>query len=212
MEYLNWRLVFYINVPVGIINIFMSKMFLPTFKEKVTDKFDLPGFVTSVTGFFCLLYALSDAPNSGWTSLEIVVLFTASGILLSLFVVLELTSANPMLDLRIFKIYVFLISAIATSLISMAMLATLFVLPVFLQNGLGLTPLQAGLITMPGAVVTGILMPVSGELFDRIGIKPIALVGMSMMLIASVLFTGLNLEWSFFSIMVVYMIRQLGRD
>ena len=210
VEYLNWRLVFYINIPVGIIDLVMSKIYLPTYKPKTMDRFDLPGFLTAVSGFFCLLYALSDAPNAGWASLEIISLFTASGILLSLFVVIELTAENPMLDLRLLKIPTFLVSAIASSLISMAMLGALFVLPVFLQNGIGLSPFQAGLLTMPGAVITGILMPISGGLFDKIGARPIATVGMSIMLVASIMLTDLNLEWSFFSIMIVYMIRASG--
>ena len=137
VEYLNWRLIFFINVPVGIAGFIMAKAVLPQFPAKKMYKFDMPGLATSLPGFFCLLYALSDAPDSGWTSLKIISLLTASVILLSLFVVLELTTTHPMLDLRLFKNRIFTVSVVATGLISMTMLGILFILPVFLQNGLG---------------------------------------------------------------------------
>ncbi|CAA7599603.1 Drug resistance transporter EmrB/QacA subfamily [Acididesulfobacillus acetoxydans] len=210
VEYLDWRLIFYINVPVGIINLFMSYLYIPHFEPRPADKFDFPGFATSIIGFFCLLYALSDAPNVGWNSLEIISLLVASGVFLALFVVVELTTPNPMLDLRLLKIRKFLVSSASMSLLSMAMLGALFVLPVFLQNGLGLSPLQTGLLTMPGAIVTGFLMPVSGNLFDRFGARPVAVLGLAIMFLASLLLTNLNLQWSFLSIMLVYMIRSAG--
>ena len=115
VQNLNFRLIFYINVPIGIINIFMARAYIPELKSKDAGKFDLPGFVTCVIGFFCLLYALSDAPTSGWSSAKIISLFIAAAIFLALFVVLELTSENPMLELRLFKIRSFLASNIAVS-------------------------------------------------------------------------------------------------
>lgn len=210
VEYMTWRLIFFINLPVGIIGLILTKVFMPEFPGKKTVKFDIPGLATSSTGFFCLLYALSDAPSSGWMSLKIISFLTASVILLSLFVVLELTATNPMLDLRLFKNRIFAVSTVAIGLMSMAMLGILFILPVFLQNGLGLSPVQAGLLTMPGALVTGILMPIGGALFDKIGARPVAAFGMTMMLFCSVLLININLEWTFVSIMLVYMFRSVG--
>ena len=210
VEYLDWRLIFFINVPIGIAGLFMAQMVLPKFPAKKMYKFDLPGLATSLPGFFCLLYALSDAPDSGWTSLKIISLFVASGILLSLFVVLELTSEHPMLDLRMTKIRVFTVSVIATGLISMTMLGILFILPVFLQNGLGFSPLETGLLTMPGALATGVLMPVSGMMFDKLGARVPSLLGLLIVICLSVLLTNINLEWSFASLMLLYMFRSTG--
>ena len=210
VEYLDWRLIFFINVPIGVAGFFLAQTILPQFPAKKMYKFDIPGLVTSLTGFFCLLYALSDAPNSGWTSIKIISLLTASGILLSLFVVLELTATHPMLDVRLLKNRVFAVSVIATGLISMTMLGILFILPVFLQNGLGLSPLQTGLLTMPGALATGLLMPVSGAMFDKMGARVPATFGMLLVLCLSVLLTNINVEWSFTSIMLLYMFRSAG--
>lgn len=210
VEYLDWRLIFFINVPVGIAGFFMAKTVLPEFPAKRMYRFDIPGLATSLPGFFCLLYALSDAPDSGWTSLKIISLLTASVILLALFVVLELTIEHPMLDLRLLKNRIFTVSVVATGLLSMTMLGILFILPVFLQNGLGLSPLQTGLLTMPGALATGFLMPVSGAMFDKVGARIPAAIGIFLVLCLSVLLTNINIEWSFTSIMMLYMFRSTG--
>jgi DHA2 family multidrug resistance protein len=210
VQKLNFRLIFYLNVPVGVINIFMARAYIPELKPKEAGKFDLPGFLTCVIGFFCLLYALSDGPTSGWSSVKIISLFIAATISLALFVVLELTTDSPMLELRLFKIRSFLASNIATSVLYIAMMGALFLLPVFLQNSLGFSPMQTGLLTMPGALITAIEMPISGALFDRFGARPLAMAGLSVMLIPSLLLINLNFNWTYSAILTVYMLRSGG--
>ncbi|CAA7600596.1 Drug resistance transporter EmrB/QacA subfamily [Acididesulfobacillus acetoxydans] len=210
VQNLNFRLIFYINVPVGIFNILIARTAIPKFEARDAGKFDWPGMVTSLIGFFCLLYGFSDVPTSGWHSAEIISLFLAAGIFLSLFVVLELTTDNPMVELRLLKIRPFLVANIAAGILRIAMMGTLFLLPVFLQNGLGLTPLQTGLLTMPGALLTAVLLPISGAMFDKVGARPLAILGLSIMTVASFFLVNLNYNWSFMSIMMIYMFRQSG--
>ncbi len=210
VEYVDFRLIFYINVPIGILSFFMVAAAIPGFKGRPTESLDLPGLITSILGFFSLLYALSEGPTDGWHSLTIISLFVAAGILLAMFVAIELTAKNPMLDLRLFARRVYTVSIISSSLMSVAMLGALFILPIFLQNGLGLTPLQTGLLTLPGAIVTGVLMPISGYLFDRIGARLLGMVGLFIALVTTVQLIGLNYEWTFGAIMVIYMFRQAG--
>lgn len=210
VQNLNFRLIFYINVPVGIINIFIAQAAIPRFESTKAGKFDLPGLITSLIGFFCLLYGFSDVPTRGWGSVEIISLFIAAGIFLSLFVVLELTTENPMIELRLLKIHPYLVSNIAAGILRVAMMGTLFLLPLFMQNGMGLTPFQSGLLTMPGALLTAVLLPISGALFDKIGARPLAILGLSIMMIASLFLINLNYNWTFTSIMMIYMFRQSG--
>jgi DHA2 family multidrug resistance protein len=210
VQNLDFRLIFYINVPIGIINIFIAQASVPKFESKKTDKFDIPGFITSLIGFFCLLYGFSDVPTSGWDSLEIISLFIGAFIFLSLFVVIELTTDNPMVELRLLKNRIYLISNIAAGILRIAMMGTLFLLPLFMQNGMGLTPLQTGLLTMPGALLTAALLPISGAMFDKIGARPLAVTGLSIMMIGSFFLINLNYNWSFASIISIYMLRQSG--
>jgi len=210
VEYLDFRLIFYINVPIGILSFFMVSATIPSIKGRMTEKLDVPGFMTSLLGFFCLLYALSEAPTDGWGSITILSLLVAAGILLAMFVAIELTAKNPMLDLRLLGRKVYLVSLIASSLLSVAMLGVLFILPIFLQDYVGLTPLQTGLLTLPGAIITGALMPISGNLFDKIGARPLGIIGLGLMVVTTIWMTNLNIYWTFGMIMLIYMFRQAG--
>lgn len=210
VEYVNFRLIFYINVPIGIFSFLLVTATIPEFPAKKTEKMDLPGLITSIIGFFCLLFALSEGPTDGWSSLTIISLFFAAAVLLSMWVVIELTAENPMLDLRLFKRKVFTVSLITSSLLNVAMLGALFILPVFLQDGLGLTPLQTGLLTLPGALLTGILMPISGFLFDKIGARPLGVIGLFIVMMATFQMIQMNYDWTFGAILVIYMFRQAG--
>jgi len=210
LEYFNFRLIFYINVPIGIINFFMVKAYIPELETNNYGKFDLPGFITCVIGFFCLLYAISDASTSGWLSVKIISLLTAATFFLALFTVFELTTDNPMVELRLFKIRSFLISNISVFVITIGMMGILFILPIFLQNGLGFSPLKTGLLMMPAALVTAVLMPISGGLYDKFGARPLAISGITVMLIGSLLFINLNFNWTYMAIMMVYMFRTAG--
>lgn len=210
VEHYSFRWIFYLNVPIGVINFFLAKASIPEMGVGKAGKFDLPGFLTSFIGFFCLLYALSDAPTSGWTSVKIISLLIAAAIFLALFVVFELTTDSPMVDLRLFKIRTFLASNIAVIVMTIAMMGALFLLPVFLQNGLGFSPLETGLLTMPGALITAIEMPISGALFDRLGARPLSLMGIMIMLIPSFMLINLNYNWTYSAILMVYVLRSAG--
>jgi DHA2 family multidrug resistance protein len=210
VQYFNFRLIFYINVPIGIINFFVVQASVRELPKRFVGKFDLPGFITGVGGFFCLLYALTDASTSGWLSIKIISFFTAAAILLSLFVVFELTTDHPMVELRLFKIPSFLVCSISVFCMTVAMMGILFLLPIFLQNTLGFSPLQTGLLMMPGALLTAVLMPISGTLFDKFGAKPLAITGVSIMLTATLCFVNLNFNWTYGAIMAVYILRSAG--
>nr|NNM91218.1 DHA2 family efflux MFS transporter permease subunit [Bacilli bacterium] len=210
VEYVDWRLIFYINVPFGILSFFLVTASLPTMRGSKKERFDFWGFITSLIGFFSLLYALSEAPSDGWGSPTIMIFLFLAAVFLALFVAIELTTESPMLDLRLLARRVFLTATITSSLISIALLGVLFILPVFLQDSLGLTPLQTGLLTLPGALVTAVTMPISGYLFDRFGARVMGIFGLIITFATSILYTYLNVNWTFTMIMMLYTIRSLG--
>ncbi len=211
VQYVDWRLIFYINVPIGIICFLLVVATIPTLPGAgKADPPDWAGFITSLVGFFSLLYALSEAPTDGWSSITILSFLVLAGIALSAFVVIELTTDHPMLDLRLLGRRVYLMAIVTTSLLNIALLGVLFLLPVFLQEGIGLTPLQTGLLTLPGALLTGALMPVSGVLFDRIGARPLGIVGLGVLAVTSFMFTNIDYNWTFSWILLLYMFRSVG--
>ncbi|HET7615815.1 MAG TPA: DHA2 family efflux MFS transporter permease subunit, partial [Bacillales bacterium] len=173
-EFLNWRLIFYLNVPIGIVDFFLAQLFLENTETRSMKKFDLPGFIFSVIGFSTLLYGFGEVPDHGWQSTAVMPFIVISIVSLALFVIRELSVEEPMLDLRLLKNFSFSFVLILVGVTSVMLLGVLFLLPIFLENIMNFSPFKTGLILLPQALVAGLLMPVAGLLFDRIGLKPLA--------------------------------------
>nr|WP_239565534.1 DHA2 family efflux MFS transporter permease subunit [Brevibacillus fulvus] len=180
IEYFSWRILFFINIPVGIFAV-VSAFFL--LKETPTKqvKFDYAGAILSVLCFGSLLWALSKGPSEGWDSLYIVSLLYIAISCFILLLYVELTKDQPLLDFRVFKIPVFTISVFSSGLVMMGMFGGVFLTPLYLQNVQMLTPVDAGLVMMPQSIAMAVMMPISGRLFDKVGALPLALVGLTLM-------------------------------
>jgi EmrB/QacA subfamily drug resistance transporter len=181
VQYASWRLIFYINLPIGLLNLFLAGMIIketPLIKGK---HFDYVGIATCSVGLLCILLALSDGTKYGWTSPFIVGLLSVALISLTLFVINELRHPEPVLDLRMFKNFIFTLSVIISSLLAIGMFGAIFLLPILLQSVLGQTAMKTGLIMFPAALAAGIMMPISGRLFDRYGARGIVLFGLALL-------------------------------
>jgi EmrB/QacA subfamily drug resistance transporter len=178
VEYVDWRLIFYINVPIGILGAVAAALVLPSFPRRVGQPFDVLGFVTIAGGLFALLLALSKGEDWHWSSYRILGLFTLSALLLALFVVIELELANPLLDIRIFRSGQFTLSLVLISILTVMLFAMLFYIPLYLQQAQGLGAFNSGLTLLPQALVMGMLMPIAGRVYDRIGPRWLVVIGL----------------------------------
>ncbi len=194
VEYVDWRLIFFINVPIGILGVVAAVMVLPSFPGIAGRRFDLLGFLTVASGLFALLLALSKGEDWGWTSYRILGLITYSALSLALFVVIELEVDDPLLDLRVFRFPAFTHSLVLIALLMVAMFSIVFLMPQFLQLGQGLGALDAGLVLLPPALVMGALMPISGLLYDRIGPRWPAITGLVTAAVGSYLVASITLD------------------
>lgn len=202
VEYVDWRWIFTINLPIGVVGLLLSWFLLPEFETVEAGKFDVPGAVSSAIGLFCLLLAFSQGAEWGWTSLPIVLLFFTSVFSLGLFVYIELSSPNPLLDLRVFKYLTFTMANLTIMVTTIGMFAGLFYIPLFLQSIRGMGAMQVGWLMMPGALLAGIMMPVSGKLYDLIGPKILVVTGVSGLAVLTWLFASLNLQTATSTIML----------
>lgn len=178
VEYINWRLIFYINVPIGIAGLVAALFALPRFSREQVRPFDLPGFLTVGTGLFALLLAITKGQDWGWTSYPILILLTTALLALALFVVLELELDAPLLDIRIFTNPTFLNSITQVAIISSGLFSAVFLIPQFLQDGQRMEAFDAGLLMLPQALILMIMMPIAGKLYDRIGARWPAVIGL----------------------------------
>lgn len=211
IEHLDWRLIFNINVPIGAVGVVLAWILLKDTPIKKVSGFDYLGFISSTLGIVSILYVLGEGSSIDWSDIKNPLLITFGILSLVFFVVNELTHENPLLDLRVLKIPEFSLSQGISCVLTFALMGGTYVLPLFLQNIRGYTPMETGLILFPSAIAVGFMMPVSGAIFDRIGAKPVVLPGMVLLGIASYFLVGsINLDATANSIMWLLTIRGLG--
>jgi EmrB/QacA subfamily drug resistance transporter len=196
VEYVDWRLIFFINVPVGIVGAIAAVMVLPKFPAVKSQKFDVLGFLTIAGGLFALLLALSEGQDWGWTGYRVISLLSASVILIALFVIIELEVEHPLLDVRVFRYWPYTNSLLLISVLMVGLFATLFYIPLFLQQAQGLGAFDAGLLLLPQALVMAVLMPIAGRLYDKIGPRWPAVIGLTVVAIGTYALHGITLDIS----------------
>ena len=148
---LSWRWVFFVNLPLGIAAIIFGALFLERIGAGDAGRFDLPGFLLGGAGLGSLMYAVSKGPFASWSSPEIVITGLAGMALLVIFVVVELHTEQPMVDLRLLSGRLFRSTNLVMFLAAAAFLGMLYLIPLYFQDARGLTPLQSGLSTFPEA-------------------------------------------------------------
>ncbi|HVB09811.1 MAG TPA: DHA2 family efflux MFS transporter permease subunit, partial [Bacillota bacterium] len=210
VEFVNWRWIFTVNLPIGALGLILAAAVLPEFRAHDAGRFDAWGFVTSAGGLFTVLLGLSEGSTWGWTSEPVTFLFFASGVLLIAFTWIELSVARPLLDLRVFRYASFTASILFVVGLNIALFAGAFFIPVFLQLVRGMGALQTGLILMPGALATGVMMPVAGRLYDRIGPIPGVAVGTVVLVLGTYLLHNMSLTTPSGSVIWWMVIRGLG--
>ncbi len=210
VEYVNWRLIFYINVPIGILGIFLCVLVLPEFASPASQPFDTIGFLSASAGLFALLLALTKGESWGWTSRSTVLLLYASAVSLAIFIFNELTIEHPLLELRIFKYGIFTASKVVGMITMVSMYAGVFYLPLFLQNTRGLGAMETGLLLMPGALMTGLVMPISGRIYDKIGAMPLTVAGILILSSTTYLLSNLTVYTASITIVKWIVLRGLG--
>jgi EmrB/QacA subfamily drug resistance transporter len=210
VEYVDWRLIFYINVPVGILGAVAAALVLPKFPGVPGRRFDVMGFVTIAGGLFALLLALSEGESWGWHSYRVLGLITVSVLSLALFVVIELEVADPLLDVRVFRYWAFTNSLLLISVLMVGLFGVLFYIPLFLQQVQGLGALDAGITLLPQALVMAVLMPIAGRVYDRIGPRWPATIGVTIVAVATYLMHNLTIDTSREQIIWWLMLRAVG--
>ncbi|MFM1650978.1 DHA2 family efflux MFS transporter permease subunit [Brevibacillus sp. B_LB10_24] len=206
----SWRILFYMMVPLGILEILLALKWLTNISKPSYPKFDTMGAIFSTIGFGALLFGLSEAGNKGWTSGTVLGSLGIGIFFLILFVWRELSAEDPMLDLRVFKYDIFTLTTIVSIIVNMAMFGAMLLLPIYIQNIRGFTPLESGLLLLPGAIVMGIMSPISGALFDRFGIRPLAIIGLLITTFTTYEFSKLTSESSYTHILWLYCVRSFG--
>jgi EmrB/QacA subfamily drug resistance transporter len=183
---IDWRLVFWINVPLAVVTVLLTLSATPEFRpgEGRRPKIDYSGTVTFGLGIAALVLGLSQGQDDGWTSLATLGPLVASVLLLVAFVIIELRVEQPLLEFRLFRHLNFLASNLSQFLAGMIELGLGFLMPFYLLLVVGVSPEAAGIALIPATIPIILAGPLAGRAFDRVGGR-IPLVGGFLVLSAS---------------------------
>ena len=207
----SWHAIFDINIPVGIVGILAVWIIQKEYKTEEVTKFDLFGFITMSVALGSLLLALSTANSSwntdGWTSTFILSCFYVSALSFVLFFMIESRVKDPIVNIRLFSNYNFGLSTLIMFVFGIAFFGNAFLLPIFLQNSLGYTALQAGMVFFPVGILQAFLSPFAGKLTDSVNPKFPAILGMSLLGISLLLMSRFSLQTSHGQVMLPIYLR-----
>jgi EmrB/QacA subfamily drug resistance transporter len=210
VEYVDWRLIFIINVPIGILGTIAAVMIFPQIKPTKWPRLDLLGFITIAYAMFALLLAFSEGGDWGWTGYRVLGLFVTAALSLGLFVIIENEVDNPLVNLAVFRSFPFCLSLVLLSITITGLFSGLYFLPQFLQVVQGLQELDSGLVMLPAALVMVVLMPVAGRIFDLIGPRYPVMIGLAILAYGSYLMAGITVDTPRGDIEMWLAIRNVG--
>ncbi len=205
-----WRSVFYVVLPIVLVVIAAAWFLLKNVTEQTDPRVDYLSIVLSSFGFGGLLYGFSVAGNVGWLSPNVLISLTLGAVTLLLFISRQLKLEEPILEFRVFQYGVFSLATILGMIVFASMIGSTVILPLFMQNLLGFNALHSGLMLLPGAIVTGIMNPVTGTLFDKFGAKWLLRTGFAILTATTFLFGYLTQDTTFTYLAILNAVRMFG--
>ncbi|GEL77846.1 MDR family MFS transporter [Tenuibacillus multivorans] len=212
VEHFVWRSVFYVVLPIAIIDIIVAYFILKNVTERTFPKMDPRSIILSTLGFGGLLYGFSIAgnPQTGFFSTNVMVSLVIGAITLTWFIRRQLKLETPILEFRIFKYKIFTLTTAIGMVAFMSMIGGAVILPIMMQDMLGFSPLQSGLMLLPGAALMGLMNPITGRLFDKFGARYLSIIGLLLVVVTTFMFTNLTPNTSFTYLAVVNAARMFG--
>nr|WP_269669128.1 MDR family MFS transporter [Staphylococcus gallinarum] len=210
VEHLSWRSVFYVVLPIAIIIIITSYFLLKNVTETTHPKLDIASVILSTLGFGGLLYSFSSVGEAGWASIQFLLPLIIGIIVLVIFIRRQLKLKEPMLEFRVFNYGIYTLGTVLSMFVFGVLIATNIILPLYMQNMLQFSALESGLVLLPGAILMGIMNPVTGYLFDRFGGKWLARLGLIVLVGSTIPFTLLTAHTSFTYLAIGNALRMLS--
>lgn len=210
LQHYTWRTLFYAIVPFAALNLILAIIYLTNVGQQKFLKFNATGVLLSSIGLGSLLYGFSNAGDHPWLSFKVIGIILIGLLVTAGFIWQQLAQERPMLNFFVFKSPTFTIMTIINFIIIMALYGGMLLLPLFVQNVRGASPLISGLIMLPGAFFMAVLSPISGKFFDRYGVKPVSIIGITILLAGTFMFILLDGSTSIAFVTVAQTIRSIG--
>lgn len=205
-----WRYLFYVTLPFAILDLILGYFLLKNVTENKSVHFDIISFIGSTIGFGGLLFGFSNAGNYSWTDINVYLPLIIGIVFLIIFVWRQLNMEEPMLNLAVFKSTVFTFATIISMIAYAGLISSELILPMYLEDVRGSSAFDTGLTLMPGAIVMGIMNPITGKLFDKFGARYLALTGLTILTLGTFGLSFLSVSTPIIYIISIYAIRMLG--
>lgn len=211
VEYYDWRLLFEMILPLAIISLLLGIWKSENvMKQNKNAKLDYLSLLLSSIGFGGLLYGFSSASSDGWTNKVVLTTLFIGAISLIAFIIRQLKMNEPLLDLRVYKYPMFALASVIAIVNAVAMFSGMILTPAYVQNVRGISPLSSGLMMLPGAVIMGVMSPITGKLFDKYGPRILGIVGLSITAVSTYMLANLQIDSSHTHIILIYTLRMFG--
>jgi EmrB/QacA subfamily drug resistance transporter len=209
ITFVNWRFIFYINLPIGLFALVASYVVLRERSPRVPAALDLPGLLLLGSGLLLFLLGITNVASYGLSRSTGIPILVGSA-LCAAFVWWEQRTPSPLLDLSLFHERVFSASILAAFFQALGNYAVLFLVIMFLQGVRGLTPFAASLLLTPGYVVGAAIGPWSGRISDRIGARIPASIGLMFQIVGILLYSTLAVTTSLWVVVVAAVFSGVG--
>ncbi len=210
VEYWDWRLLFEMILPFALISLVLAIWKLENVMETRNATLDYLSVVLSIIGFGGLLYGCSMASSDGWSDKIVLISLIGGAIGIIWFGVRQFRLDEPLLDLRVYKYPMFALGSVISMVNAAAMFSGMILTPAYVQSVRGISPLDSGLMMLPGAIIMGLMSPITGKLFDKFGPRVLAFLGLAITAYSTYLLSGLDLESTYTFIIIIYTIRMFG--
>jgi EmrB/QacA subfamily drug resistance transporter len=210
IEHYDWPMLFHFVTPIAVVILLLGFLLLKDKKEKVDIHLDVVSLVLSSLGFGGLLYGFSSAGSKGWSSPYVYLTIIIGVISLTAFVLRQSKLERPMLNFSVYRYPMFTLSSVISMTITMAMFSGMLLIPIYVQTIRGFSPMEAGLMMLPGALLNAFMSPVTGRLFDKFGGRILSVTGLLIMTVTTYMLSILTAETSYAYLAVVHAVRMLG--
>ena len=210
VDSVGWRSIFWVNIPVGVVAIVLSLLFIPESRAARARRVDVPGQILVITLLTSLTYGIIEAPNHGWLSASILGALSVAAVSLIALLAVEVRRAEPLIDVRFFRSIPFASATILAVCAFGSLGGFLFLNTLYLQNVRGLSALHAGLDTLPMAVMAMLVSPISGRIVGRAGSRAPLLVAGVTMIVGCAMLTDLSPTTSFAWLFGAYVLFGVG--
>ena len=210
LNHFSWSSVFWVNLPIGALALGMGWFFVPESKDPMAPRLDPLGALLSIVGLGALLFGIIEGPSKGWGSTEVLIAFAFGIVGVVAFIVWELHTDHPMLDMSFFRNPRFSAANTAITLVFFAMFGSMFLMTQYWQFVHGYSPLQAGIRLIPFAMVMMVTAPSSARVVEVLGTKRVVTLGLGLVAAALLLLSTIHRDTSYFVVISFMCVMAVG--